>query len=227
MMKSYDNYNIQNLTESRLFANISREDIHRLLSCLQARWMTYHEETIVVREGDCIRDFGILLSENGCSFRTDGDGRTVTITLLQKGSEIGVILAASPGHKSPVSVEVQKGASILFISYPNMMNNCTRNCTCHKQLLQNFIGIVAEKGLVLHERINCLLKPSVREKIMTYLTRMAQESGQQIFTIPLDRNSMAEYLNIERTALSRELSRMKKDGILDFHKSTFHLFDKK
>lgn len=214
---------IQELTGTPLFSGIAAEDIRRLLSCLQAQCIQYQEDTTVIEEGSCISGFGILLSGQGRSFRTDMEGRILTITLLHSGSEIGVILAASPRRKSPVSVKVGKGASIVFISYDAMMNPCTRNCPCHRQMQQNFVGTVAEKGLILHERIDCLLKPTVREKIMAYLSRMAPESGHQVFTIPLDRKAMAEYLNIDRTALSRELSRMKRDGILDYHKSTFRL----
>lgn len=103
------------------------------------------------------------------SYKTDSQGHTLTVTLLKEGSEIGVILAASPGRKSPVSVTVEQGSSVLFISYNRLINNCTRNCPCHRQLLKNFMWIVAEKGLVLHERLDCLLRPTARDKILTYL----------------------------------------------------------
>lgn len=109
------------------------------------------------------------------------------ITLLKKGSEIGVILAASSDHKSPVTVEAQ------------------------------------DDVLVLHERIDCLLRPTIREKILTYLWWMSREQQKRTFTIPMNRNAMAEYLNVERSALSRELSYMKRDGVIDYHKNTFRL----
>ena len=89
--------------------------------------------------------------------------------------------------------------------------------------MKNYISIVAEKGLVLHERINCLLKPTVREKIMAYLLRVSREQARSSFQIPLNRNAMAEYLNVERSALSRELSGMKRDGLIDYHRNHFTL----
>jgi len=89
--------------------------------------------------------------------------------------------------------------------------------------LRNYINVVAEKGLELHERINCLLKPTVRDKILTFLRRTAKEQQSPSFTIAMDRNDMAEYLNVERSALSRELSRMKKEGLIDYQKNWFEM----
>ena len=119
---------------------------------------------------------------------------------------------------------MEKGSRALFISYDSLIGSCSRNCPCHRQLIRNYIGIVAEKGLVLHERLDCLLRPSARSKILAYLKKFPPLSDDGTFTVPLDRNAMAEYLNMDRSALSRELSNMKKDGIIDFHKSRFRLY---
>jgi CRP-like cAMP-binding protein len=143
--------------------------------------------------------------------------------LLQKGSEIGVLLAASPEYDSPVSVQAQEDVSVLLIPYDRLFARCKRACQKHETLLRNYIGIVAEKGLVLHERMNCLLKPTLRDKILTYLMRVSREQQSRTVSIPMNRNAMAEYLNIERSALSRELSCMKRDGLIDYHKNGFKL----
>ena len=109
------------------------------------------------------------------------------------------------------------------IPFERVLARCEKACPRHDRLLRNYISIVAKKGLVLHERIDCLLRPTIREKILTYLQCIAREQQKRTFTIPMNRNSMAEYLNVERSALSRELSYMKRDGIIDYHKNTFRL----
>ena len=218
------NENIQDIMQAKLFSGLSQKDVCRLLACLKAQSVNDAGETVVVEEGCPVKKFGILLAGRGKSYKTDSQGHTLTVTLLKEGSEIGVILAASPGRKSPVSVTVEQGSSVLFISYNRLINNCTRNCPCHRQLLKNFMWIVAEKGLVLHERLDCLLRPTARDKILTYLKNFSGLENGLPFTVPLDRNAMAEYLNMDRSALSRELSGMKKDGIIDYYKSTFRLF---
>lgn len=105
------------------------------------------------------------------------------------------------------------------IPFERVLARCEKACPRHDRLLRNYISIVAKKGLVLHERIDCLLRPTIREKILTYLQCIAREQQKRTFTIPMNRNSMAEYLNVERSALSRELSYMKRDGIIDYHKT--------
>lgn len=215
---------IHDMIQTNLFADISEEDAAHLLSCLSARTVEYRTDTVVIEEGSKTSMFGLLLSGFGRSYKADRQGNVITITLLREGSEIGVLLASSPEQKSPVSVSVEKGCRILFISYDSLIGSCSRNCPCHRQLIRNFVKIVAEKGLVLHERLDCLLRPSARSKILAYLKKFSPLSENGAFTVPLDRNAMAEYLNMDRSALSRELSNMKKDGIIDFHKSTFRVF---
>ena len=108
---------IEYLEGTRLFAGISREDTGRLLSCLNAYPVEYAHDTVIIEEGSKVRAFGILLSGRGRSYKTDLDGNILTVTLLNTGSEIGVILAASPDHPSPVSAAVERGSAVLFISY--------------------------------------------------------------------------------------------------------------
>ena len=109
------------------------------------------------------------------------------------------------------------------IPFERVFTQCEKACPGHAKFLRNYIRIVAEKGLLLHERMDCLLRPTVREKILSYLWRISREQKSKIFSLPINRNAMAEYLNVDRSALSRELSYMKRDGIIDYYKNTFRL----
>ena len=215
--------NYENLGQTKLFFGLNTKEITGLLDCLHARRVEYAKDEMIIEEGSQIHEFGLLLSGYGRSIKWDTSGRLIIITLLQKGSEIGVLLAANPEHKSPVSVQAQEEVSMLLISYNRLLALGSKACPGYEKLLRNYIGIVAEKELVLHERIDCLLKPSLRDKIMNYLLRVSREKQGNTFTIPMNRNAMAEYLNIERSALSRELSYMKRDRLIDYHKNSFKL----
>lgn len=214
---------IQTLEQTKLFDGIAKEDIQKLLKCTNARLIEYEKGEMVILEGSIVTDIGIILSGCGRSIKRDADGKTMIITLLDKGSLTGVLLAASKKRGSPVSVQAQNNLSTLFIPIENVICRCSKNCSAHNVFLHNYIDSLAEKALVLHDRNDCLIKPTVREKIRTYLIRISKEKESKTFTIPLDRNSMAEYLNIERSALSRELSKMKKDGLIDYYKNSFKL----
>lgn len=214
---------IGELNQMDLFLNIKPEEIKGLLVCLCARRVNFAKGDCIIEEGNRVYDFGIILSGHGRAVKWDPSGREIIISLLEKGSETGVMLAASPDNKSPVTVQAQDDVSVMQIPVERVLTRCKKACPRHDRLLRNFIGIIAEKGLILHERIDCLLRSSIREKILAYLWKVSRERQNRTFCIPMDRNSMAEYLNVERSALSRELSCMKRDGIIDYHKNMFQL----
>lgn len=213
----------EDLVQTKLFFGIKSKEIAGLLGCIHARRAEYAKDEMIIAEGSRVHEFGIMLSGHGRSIKWDASDRLIIITLLQKGSEIGVLLAANPEYESPVSVQALDDVSMLLIPYDRLLARCAKACSHHETLLRNYIGIVAEKGLILHERINCLLKPSLRDKILTYLLRVSREQQSRTVSIPMNRNVMSEYLNIERSALSRELSKMKSDGLIDYHKNNFRL----
>lgn len=214
---------IADLEKTNLFCGIEPDDIVELLGCTKARRVEYKKDEFIIEEGEMVYDFGIMLSGHGRSIKWDINDKVFIIALLEKGSEIGVLLAASLEHKSSLFVQAQDDVAVLLIPFDRVFARCKKACSRHDKLLRNFINIVAEKGLVLHERIDCLLKPTVREKILTYLTRVSHEQHSRTISIPMNRNTMAEYLYIERSALSRELSYMKREGLIDYHKNSFRL----
>ena len=173
---------VEDLAQTKLFCGIEPKEIAGLLACLQARSAQYTKDEMIIEDGSHVSEFGIILSGHGRSVKWDASDKLIIITLLQKCSEIGVLLAASPEHESPVSVQAQDDVSVLFISYDCLIARCKRACPRHETLLRNYIGVVAEKGLVLHERISCLLKPTLREKIMTYLMRVSREQRSRTFS---------------------------------------------
>ena len=216
-----DNY--VDLVKTSLFTGISQKEIPSLLKCMQAKCVNYNKGEFIIDKDSYVYDFGVMLSGNGRVIIWDESDRIVIITLLSKGSEIGVLLAASKDSKSPVFVQALDNASVLMIPYENVFNRCKENCRSHEFLLRNFINAVAAKGLLLHERIDCLIRPTVRGKILAFLQRLSHEQQNSLVIVPFNRNTMAEYLNIERSSLSRELSNMKHDGVLDYHRNSFRL----
>lgn len=214
---------VKDLEQTELFSGISAEEIPALLACLRARREHYGKDEFIIEEGDVVCDFGILLSGHGRAVKWDASGRLILISLLEKGSEVGVMIASGVRHRSPVTVQATDEVSLLVIPYDRVLAWCGKGCHCHQRFIGNYMRAVAEKGLLLHQRIDCLLRPSVREKILAYLGRVSREQEGRTISIPLDRSGMAEYLNVERSALSRELSSMKREGLIDYHKNSFRI----
>lgn len=215
---------IEGLEMSALFYGISQENIKAMLQCLHAKVKEYEKGEMVLWEGDHINEIGIVLSGHARSVKSDLSGKNTIVTLLDKGSYIAILLAVSRQRKSPVSVQAEDHLKVLFLPVEVVIKRCSKNCPRHELLLRNIMDGIAEKALVLHDRNDCLIKPTVREKVLAYFAQMEKEKGSNDFTIPMDRNAMAQYLNVDRSALSRELSHMKKEGCIYFRKNHFIVY---
>ena len=206
-----------------LFAGISQENTQSLLYCVRAKLETYSKNQTIISQGEKVSNFSILLSGQARSLKLDAEGRQVIVTLIRPGGMIGIILAAVAEEPSLVEVVAEKDSQLLSIPFGGINDNCRCGGACggRERLIANYTSLLARKALELHERIDCLLEPTVRSKILTYLRRFAAEEASTKVTLPFDREGMAEYLNVDRSALSRELSRMKSEGLIDYHKSVF------
>lgn len=211
----------QILQRTKLFAGLVPTQLEPLLLCMGARQAHYAKGACVIEEGDTLTEIGVVLSGTARAVKCSPEGSVILISLLAQGSEVGALLAAHSGRKSPVTVQADSALTVLFFPFEKILSRCHRACAGHDLLLRNAMALVAEKGLLLHERLHCLLQPSIRAKVLTYLSQTAGvgRSG----CIPLSRNAMAQYLNVDRSALSRELSRMQRDGLLQYHKNHFVL----
>jgi len=207
-----------------LFANISPNDLPNLLYCIRAAVKTYEKGATIIPQDETVKDFGILLSGQARSLKRDADGRQVIVTIINPGGVVGIMLAATPDEPSPVAVVAVEECTLLRIPFAHIAHVCDcGKCNGRIQLLRNYTTLLAYKALELHERIDCLLETTVRDKVLRYLHRVAAEKDSKHFTIPLDRVAMAEYLNVDRSALSRELSRMKSDGLIEYNRNEFRL----
>ncbi len=211
------------LRRSKLLSGIAPDRLPELLACLGAHRESFPAGAYVLREGRQVESVGIVLSGHARSLKLSKEGEPLIISLLESGSFIGVLLAASRDRASPVAVQAQEELSVMFFPAERLIFPCETPCGDHALLLRNFLDSVAAQSLSLNDRIDCLIRRSVREKVEAYLFRAAEEKGQREFTVPLDRNAMANYLNVERSALSRELSRMKADGLIEYRKNRFRL----
>lgn len=211
------------LAESQLFEGISAGKITLILPCLAAVRRKYEKGGTIIWEGESVNEIGILLSGKAISLKTDANGNQVIVTLLKPGSYIGILLATSRERRSPVTVQVQEAAEAFFIPVRNFLSE---NYPCRVQILENLLNGISEKALVLHDRNDCLIKPTIRDKVLTFLLEESRKCGADSFKLELGRDDMAEYLDVNRSALSRELSWMKRDGLIDYRKNWFRLLIK-
>jgi len=210
-----------------LFEGMTEIEQKALLECLKAWVKQYDKGECLLWEQEPADFLGIILIGSIEASKLEMSGKRLIISRRGRGSVFGDALSLRNERRSPVTVVALESVSALLIPVAGLLWPCQKRCSGHDKLIRNLLQNVSEKYFELHNRLFCITKPTVREKIMYFLENacdaVAADRRGHVFSIPYDRAALAEYLNVERSALSRELSAMKRDGLIDYHKNTFRL----
>ena len=217
-----ENY-VVSLRNCPLFENIRPEDLTGMLGCLDARKMWVKKGQFILREGDSTRLVGIVLSGAAQVIREDYYGNRSIMARIEPMQLFGESYAFSGVDALPVSVVADEDCHILMIDSRRITNCCSHACSFHNQMIFNLLHLVSTHNLMLHQKMQITAKRTTRDKLMTYLLIQAKQTGRNIFTIPFDRQGLADYLEVDRSGLSAEISKLRKEGILESEKSTFKL----
>jgi len=206
-----------------LFSGISKESLKSLLSCLSARITEIPKGDPVFLEGDPAGFIGLVLEGAVQIVRDDFYGNRSLLTLAQAGDLFAEAFACANVETMPVSGYAIQNSKILWLNCRRMLTVCTNACGFHNMLVQNLLQVVAQSNLLLGRKIQFMSGKTTREKLMTYLLDQAKQAGSREFTIPLDRQALANFLGVERSAMSAEISKLRADGILESKGSWFCL----
>ena len=220
-MKNY----YQLLNKIKLFEQINQMEIDPLLQCLEARELCYEQGDFILSQGDNLNGVGIILIGSVDIIKEDFFGKRSIITNLNAPDYFGEVFVCAGIEISPVSVVASSKSTILFIDYHRIINTCTKSCNHHGMLIKNMLKIIASKNLMLNKKIDYLLIKGLRERIASYLMDRFSQTKKASLLLPFDRAELADFLNVDRSALSRELSRMKADGLIDYQKKYFQLLN--
>lgn len=211
------------ITSSPLFNGIIPEDISAMLTCLRARRASYFKGEYILSAGAPARDVGLVLRGNIHIIKEDFWGNRSIIANIVPGELFGEAFACAEVSSLPVNAVAAQDCAVMFIDYKKVVTTCSSACTFHTGLIQNMLRLLAMKNKMLMEKLGHMTKRSTKEKLLSYLSEQAGKAENSHFTIPFDRQELADYLCVERSAMSAELSKLKKEGILDYHKNDFYL----
>ena len=209
------------IRSAQLFSGISEEELTAMLACLRAEKKGFPKEAFVLRVGDTVDSIGLVLSGSVLIVQEDIWGNRNILSKAGAGQTFGTAYACAPGSELNVSVIVETPAAVMFLNVKRILNVCPSACSHHSRVIRNLLGELAEKNLRFNEKLTHMGQRTTRSKIMSYLSAEAQRRGTYEFDIPFSRQQLADYLGVERSGLSLELGKMKKDGLLDYHKSHF------
>ena len=204
------------IKSSRLFAGINAESLGIMLSCLKPRISRYKQREIVTLTGQPFEGVGIVASGKVALSKETLSGNRIIMGILEEGDIFGETIAFSGKREWPVTVIAQEDSVLLFLPPEKITGNCANICASHSTLIINMLQILSDKALMLDRKIEHISARSIRARISSYLLEMYRAGRQSSFTLPMKRHELADYLNVPRPSLSRELGAMRDDGIIEF-----------
>ena len=211
------------LLKSPLFSGIDEEGLTGLMGCLSARSQTIAKGEPVFLEGDPAGSVGFVLEGSVQIVQDDFYGNRSLLMIAQRGEPFGEVFACAGIEQMPVSGYAASDCNVLWLACKKMLTVCTNACGFHNTLVQNLLQLVSQKSLHLSRKIRFMSEKTTQDKLMAYLLDQAKEKGAAEFTIPLDRQGLADFLGVERSAMSAELSKLRAKGVLETEGSHFRL----
>ncbi len=218
-MKKY----IPILKQTRLFAGVGEDEIDAMLGCLQARFSTYQKSEYVFRQGEHINHICVLV---GGSLHIQSDdywGHHSIVNVIDVGGMFGEAYVAPDSGALLNDVVAVKESAVIFFDVRRLLTVCSSACKFHSMVVQNLFFAISEQNRKLVQKLGHMSNRSTREKLMSYLSAEAKKQKNSIFTIPFNRQQLADYLSVDRSAMSNELCKMRDEGLLTFEKNKFSL----
>ena len=213
------------LRETSLLRLMRDDELDLLMSCFAPRVRRYQKGELLLLAGYETRETGILLEGQILALKNTPDGASVAITQMGPGGLFGDVLSGS-SQRSPVSIMAQTACLALYLPYDKIIHPCAQLHDSHLQLLKNLVQTISNKYFALDRRVELLICKSLRTRISLWLLEQAEQAGSDTFAVPLTRAGLAEYLNCDRSALSRELGRMQREGLIETFRGSFKILDK-
>lgn len=218
-MKKY----IDILRKCALFNRIEDENLIKMLNCLGARVEFFDKKYTIFAEGNSAKYIGIMLSGSAQTVQVDYFGNRSILSDITPTEVFGEAFACAEVGAIPVAVIANEPCEVMLIDCSHILHTCSNNCGFHQQLIFNLMKDLAVKTIAFHQRIEITSKRSTREKLLAYLTYQAKKSGSNSFDIPFDRQELADYLEVDRSGLSNEISKLRSEGVLQSHRKHFVL----
>ena len=218
-MKKY----IPILKRTKLFSGVGEDDIASLLSCLGARKKEYKKGEYILHEGECISDIFILVEGKIHIQKDDYWGNRSILSVISVGEMFGEGYAAPESGALLNDVVAVEDSSVIFFDVKRILTTCSSACCFHNMIVQNMFFAISDKNRRLVQKLGHMSGRTTRTKLISYLSEEAKRQGSSAFTVPFNRQQLADYLCVDRSAMSNELCKMRDEGMIKFEKSRFEL----
>lgn len=211
------------LKKSVLFHNFSDDEIEKVLNCIDAKISKYKKNEYILNMNDKPIEFGILLDGNANIQKLDLEGKLNIVSNISKSELFAEAFVYAEINNSLVNVCCVENSVALLINKDNIINLLLSDVNLYKKLNDNILRCMSKKLVGLNRKIDILTAQNIRERILIYLNSLSENGKKSIVETPFNREQLADFLGVNRSSLSRELSKMKELEIIDFYKNTFKL----
>lgn len=208
---------------SKLFAGINDDKIEAVLLSLSAVKRSYRRGEYIFRAGEHISSVALLLEGGAHIQREDYWGNLSILNKVIKGDVFGEAYAVSGGCALLNNVVAVEDSTVLFLDFNRIFTAAPSDCKFYPVLIQNFFALLAEKNRMLAQKLGHMSQRTTREKLLSYLSEQSIKSGSSSFAIPFNRQQLADFLSVDRSAMSNELCKMRDEGLLCFNRNRFIL----
>ena len=216
---------LDSLKNCAIFHGIARDELEQILDCLKPSVSRYAAGASIAIAGTPFTGLGIVLSGRVAVTKENAAGNRVILAIFGSAELFGEMIAFAGNSLWPVTVVAQEACEVLFLPPERIVGGCPRQCPSHQALVMNLLRIFAGRAMLLNQKVEYLTMKSVRQKISAYLLELYRQGGRTTFMLPLNRDDLADFLNLTRPSLSRELCRMRDEGIVEFHRASLKIKD--
>ena len=218
--------NLQFLSNTTLFRGLQTDEIRSVLTCMNAQEKSYRKGEVLCRAGESVSSMGMILSGSVNIVVNYYWGGSNIFGHIGPGELFAESYAAIPGRELLADVIADEPTEVLFLPFLRLTETCAQSCPFHNRVIHNLLQIMARKNLHLSVRMMHTASRSIRNRLLSYLSEQAVQNGSSQFTIPFSRQQLADYLGVDRSALSNELSKMQRDGLITYKRNQFALTEK-
>jgi CRP/FNR family transcriptional regulator, dissimilatory nitrate respiration regulator len=215
------------ISESLLFDNLDLKELPSMLKCLDPKLKSYKKNDYIFISGDFFTGIGIILEGTAAILNERISGDRIIITTLKQGDVFGEMIAFSGLNKWSNTIQAFENCKVLMLPKARIVGECSKICPWHRTLIENFLKLLSDKALVLNSKVKFLAIKGIREKVSTYLYEQYKNTGNGDIALNLNRNELADFLSVSRPSMSRELCKMRDEGIIDFHLKSFKILNLK
>ncbi len=211
------------LKRTQIFAGVGDDEITSMLSCLGGRLNTYKKGEYVLRQGQHLSDITVLVEGKLHIQKDDYWGNRSILGQITVGEMFGEAYVAPESGALLNDVVAVEDSAVIFFDVKRILTTCSAACRFHAMVVQNMFYAISEKNRKLVQKLDHMSKRSTREKLISYLSEQAKKQNSASFTIPFNRQQLADFLSVDRSAMSNELCKMRDEGLLEFDKNSFKL----